>query len=437
MKIKIVIFFLYITVNSVSQNNVYFLEDTANSYTKENIYLGNFQKIDDQILEPYSDKVYWFKIPSNETKSKYIFRILYERIKEAEVYQNNKKVKKLKNERYLSYQFSREADVFIKVNPILHDYIPFELCEKEKALVKEKNQLILNGFYYGFAFLVIIYNLFYFLLFKDDTFLYYTLFLGSMSFGVFIMDGMLDFYGFSTSAINFCMILNYIFLAFFTSKFANSYLFLEKHYPKLKKIAYPIGISIVIIGLIYLVQDKYPYLLLLLINVFVFSLMIMYWFTGLLLFNKNIYTKILVFAYIIILISGIDFFVLKFLGISFINITSVNIKIGAFIEMILLSVAVLYRMMVLKQEHEFMKNEIVQYSKIYNSLNALDSKEDLIKSLSIREREIFKLVTEGYTNKQIAGELNISVNTVKFHIKNIYEKLKIKSRKEAYNWNLN
>ena len=37
----------------------------------------------------------------------------------------------------------------------------------------------------------------------------------------------------------------------------------------------------------------------------------------------------------------------------------------------------------------------------------------------------------------ISAELNISVNTVKFHIKNIYEKLNIKSRKEALNIDLN
>ncbi|MFK8060018.1 MAG: response regulator transcription factor, partial [Polaribacter sp.] len=143
--------------------------------------------------------------------------------------------------------------------------------------------------------------------------------------------------------------------------------------------------------------------------------------------------KILTFAYIIILFSAIDFFILKFLGISVINIDSTNIKIGAFIEMIILSIAVLYRMKILKEENEFMRNEIVNYSQQLTAL--VSSKEqnhkNNIEELSQRERQIFNLITIGKTNKEIAMELNISINTVKFHVKNIYEKLNIKSRKEA------
>ncbi|MGZ3862789.1 MAG: response regulator [Bacteroidia bacterium] len=42
--------------------------------------------------------------------------------------------------------------------------------------------------------------------------------------------------------------------------------------------------------------------------------------------------------------------------------------------------------------------------------------------LSERELEITKLICEGKANKDIAGILNISVNTVDFHKKNIYKK---------------
>jgi DNA-binding CsgD family transcriptional regulator len=55
----------------------------------------------------------------------------------------------------------------------------------------------------------------------------------------------------------------------------------------------------------------------------------------------------------------------------------------------------------------------------------------LVIIYSIREKEIFDLIIIGNSNKLIADSLNISVNTVKFHVKNIYEKLHIKSRKEA------
>ncbi len=51
--------------------------------------------------------------------------------------------------------------------------------------------------------------------------------------------------------------------------------------------------------------------------------------------------------------------------------------------------------------------------------------------LSEREREILQLVSQGKSNKQIALDLFISVNTVKVHVSNIYEKIGVSSRTEA------
>ncbi len=53
-----------------------------------------------------------------------------------------------------------------------------------------------------------------------------------------------------------------------------------------------------------------------------------------------------------------------------------------------------------------------------------------IAALTIQERNIFALLKEGKSNKEIADECAVSVSTVKSHINNIYSKLKIKSRKE-------
>jgi len=51
--------------------------------------------------------------------------------------------------------------------------------------------------------------------------------------------------------------------------------------------------------------------------------------------------------------------------------------------------------------------------------------------LTLREKEILKLITEGKRNKEISNSLCISLETVKSHTKNIYKKLKVKNRVEA------
>jgi len=51
--------------------------------------------------------------------------------------------------------------------------------------------------------------------------------------------------------------------------------------------------------------------------------------------------------------------------------------------------------------------------------------------LTARESEILYLLGQGCSNAKIAAQLFISANTVKFHIKNIYIKLNVKSRMEA------
>ena len=52
-------------------------------------------------------------------------------------------------------------------------------------------------------------------------------------------------------------------------------------------------------------------------------------------------------------------------------------------------------------------------------------------NLTVREKEILVLITQGMTNELIADKLFISVQTVRNHIKNIYDKLQVHSRAQV------
>ncbi|MBI4967098.1 MAG: response regulator transcription factor [Rhodospirillales bacterium] len=56
---------------------------------------------------------------------------------------------------------------------------------------------------------------------------------------------------------------------------------------------------------------------------------------------------------------------------------------------------------------------------------------DPFAGLTPRERELLGALAGGATNAQIAKELSISLNTVKFHLKNLFDKLGVSNRAQA------
>jgi DNA-binding NarL/FixJ family response regulator len=65
------------------------------------------------------------------------------------------------------------------------------------------------------------------------------------------------------------------------------------------------------------------------------------------------------------------------------------------------------------------------------SLSAQNAKQPPAVSLSEREIEILRLVAEGQSNAAISGKISLSENTVKYHLKNIMQKLNAHNRMEA------
>ena len=66
--------------------------------------------------------------------------------------------------------------------------------------------------------------------------------------------------------------------------------------------------------------------------------------------------------------------------------------------------------------------------RVVTSFSQLDNP---LPSLSKREFDVMALLCKGYSYRKIGERLFVSPNTVRFHLKNIYRKLKVNSRHEA------
>jgi DNA-binding NarL/FixJ family response regulator len=65
----------------------------------------------------------------------------------------------------------------------------------------------------------------------------------------------------------------------------------------------------------------------------------------------------------------------------------------------------------------------------YVDIDALS--KDPLEVLTVRERELLAALADGWSNLQIAARFGISRNTVKYHLKNLYDKLDVNNRAMA------
>jgi DNA-binding NarL/FixJ family response regulator len=76
-----------------------------------------------------------------------------------------------------------------------------------------------------------------------------------------------------------------------------------------------------------------------------------------------------------------------------------------------------------------MSSEIAR--RVVESFRSKGPARDESVSLTAREEETLVLLTKGFSNKEIADQLHLGVETVRSHLKHIYEKMHVRSRAEA------
>jgi DNA-binding NarL/FixJ family response regulator len=76
-----------------------------------------------------------------------------------------------------------------------------------------------------------------------------------------------------------------------------------------------------------------------------------------------------------------------------------------------------------------MTSEIAR--RVIASFRRQPAKSEIVTKLTPREEEILTLLSKGFVSKEIAAQLGVSYETVRDHLKHIYDKLHVHSRGEA------
>ncbi len=86
------------------------------------------------------------------------------------------------------------------------------------------------------------------------------------------------------------------------------------------------------------------------------------------------------------------------------------------------------------EQPDFLLDTVAQVAAgrmVFPFLDVRQIHQSPLTTLTRRELEVLSALAAGQTNKQIAAAQNVSPNTVKFHVKNLFEKLGVSNRSQA------
>lgn len=84
------------------------------------------------------------------------------------------------------------------------------------------------------------------------------------------------------------------------------------------------------------------------------------------------------------------------------------------------------------KEISFSHKAISRYVLQKKRLPSFTNRTKILALTTKKEQQILGLIWDGHSNEEIAHKLEISINTVKMHVQNIYKKTKIKNRGQLF-----
>ena len=307
-----------------------------------------------------------------------------------------------------------------------------EISQKSE---KTSNQdLFFIGTFYGAVSIILLLNGICFFLFEEKIFGYFALavtgtmilFFGEDSFSsMLFQDTTLLSTDFTTTIL--CATAGLV--ALYSSKFLS----IKDYFPKLQTFTVPLFIVAAALSVSHWFIDNA--MLPVAVNCISFALLACYFVGGIMLFLKNNYSKFYVLGMAIPLLLVLDYFVLQVIGIAFLNVSLSVVKTSFFINILLMTYAIVYRMKDIKEQTAAHKTEMelfLKKEKMMERDNIIELTEEMyLENLIMQydldgiEIKLLQYISEGKENNKIAKKLNTTEIEIEQMTRNLYHKIQI------------
>jgi len=316
--------------------------------------------------------------------------------------------------------------------PVKATSIVREVSQKSEA--NTTASLFLKGSFYGAISIILLLNIVSFFLFEEKIFGYFglavtgtvLLFFGEDNLSSILFQDNL-FKGTAVTTTILCATAGLVAL------YSSQYLTIKEYFPKLKTFTTPLFLVAAGLSVTHWFVDNA--MLPVAVNIIAFTLLTCYFGGGILLFLKNNYSKFYVLGMAIPLMLVLDYFVLQVIGVNFLNVSLTIVKASFFINVLLMTYAILYRMKDIKEETAARKTEMeifLNKEKMMERDNIIKITEEMyLENLIMQydldgiEIKLLQYISEGKENKKIAKKLNTSEIEIEEMTRSLYHKIQI------------
>lgn len=441
---------LFISCSNSDTNlisKISFYNDLSNTVEVTQVAKLPFKNIKENPLN-LNQKHYWFKITLNKKAHKKSIGLKIDEayVKSLAIFNSNlEKQASFINPNTARFYIPLHKPTTVIYAKIVFKRNPFLIAEAyfTKELKKiETKDIVKNTAYYIviILFFALVLSLAYF--FSNTIFLWYAFFQFSVNLIIALFDNTLAGFISNEKLLNHSIGISFLIIPIATTLYSTKALNVKLYYPKLFKGLLLLFIPLTILNILF--HSTHNFSILAYQDLFNSVLYIIIFILCIVLYKKVSFAKYFLLGYSILFIVGILYSINVNFGYRFLPFDIITLKMGVLIEIIVLTYATILRAKEVLKENEIMRLELNKH------INQILVLEDVIKNkesskqevdnkiislitkynLTDREADVFLYIAKGLSNKQIADQLFVSVNTIKYHTRNIYEKMDVHKRSE-------